>query len=406
MADRKNRRIVPILLIFMFGIVLISIQIIFRWRSATLDNAIKSPDSAGDLLRLRDLADRLAWYRPDDIDLVLRRAEFADRAGDSLAAAAILASVPDSSPAAARARYLEGLVHRNAFRLDDAEMAFRASIRIDPKMVDAHRQLVALYGVEHRGAEQVDALNAWIRSGFGVLEPLRLLGQSVVVIPPGTLDKSTDEGAILERALKTQPESRHIRPALARFYRNRGELAAAKHLLDDWLSKHPDDMDAGIEKLATFVDSGDDDEADRFAGTLDDSARGKSPFWLVLGDLKRNQQGWEDAARCYRKSISLDPRNPETYYRLAECLRSIGREEESALSLKTHSDIRKLAEAAAAVDTLRPNGPAIMAAARLCAESGRMFEARAWASEALRIDRNDAEARALLNRIEADHSTR
>lgn len=406
MTDRKNRRLLPILLLTMFGIALFSVQVFFRWRAAVIDDALRSSGPADEVARLRDLAERLAWYRPDDIDLVFRRAELADRAGDAAAAAAILSAVPDSDPQASRARYLEGLVHRNAYRLDDAERAFRASAKIDPKMVEAHRNLIGLLGVEHRRADQADALQAWIRSGFGVIEPLRLMGQSVVVIPPGTLDKTTDEGTILERALEAQPQSRHVRPALARFLRNRGESAEASKLLDEWLKDQHNDIAACIEKLATLVESGEDDAAQTFAATIHESTSEIAEYWLYLGDLKRNRKRWDEAADCYRKASSIDPRNPETYYRLAECLRSSGQKDESAHYLKKHADLRRLAEAAAAVDANRPTGSAILEAARLCADLGRTLEARAWVNEALRLDRDNAEARALLTRIESEMQAR
>lgn len=406
MADRKNRRLQPILLLTLFGIALFSVQVFFRWRVSVLENAISGTSPDDGLDRLRDLAERLAWYRPGDIDLVFRRAEFADRAGDAASAAAILSAVPDSDPQASRARYLEGLVHRNAYRLDDAERAFRASAKIDPKMVEAHRNLIGLLGVEHRGTDQAEALQAWIRTGFGAIEPLRLLGQSVVVIPPGTLDKTTDEGTILERALTAQPESRHLRPALARFLRNRGESDAASKLLDDWLSNHQDDIAARVEKLVTLVESGDDDAAETFASTIAEPSREIPEFWICMGDLNRNRKKWEEAADCYRKASSIDSRNPETYYRLAECLRSSGRLDESARYLKKHADLRRLAETAAAVDANRPDLSAIMQAARSCAELGRTFEARAWVNEALRLDRDHPEARALLTRIEAENQAR
>lgn len=399
MADRKNRRRTPILLLILFGFVVVSVQGFFLWRARDLDGAISQTSPSADLRHLRDLAERLAWYRPADVDLMFRRAEYADQAGDSESAAAILQGVPESSPLAARARYLEGLVHRNAYRLDSAEIAFREALRIDPRMLEANRALVGLLGVERRRADQFQALQAWVKSGFGTVEPLRLLGQSVAVIPPGTLDKSTDEGAILEKALKAQPESRHIRPALARFLRNRGESDRAIETLNSWLIRNPDDMPARIELFATYVESGEIDLAEKIAQEIGTAGADSPEYWMTSGDHQRNLGRWNDAAESYGKSISLDSRHPETYYRLAECLRASGKNTEAAEILKKHESIRKFAETVAAVDASRPTVPALMAAAKAAAELDRPFEARAWATEALRIDRDNSDARAIVSRI-------
>ncbi len=399
MTDRKNRWRTPILLLILFGLAAVSVQGFFVWRARDLAGSISRSSQETDLRQLRELAETLAWYRPDDIDLMFRRAEYADQAGDSAAAAEILRTVPDSAPQAARARYLEGLVHRNAFRLDSAEIAFRNALRLDSRMVEAHRAIVGLLGVERRRADQLQALQAWAKSGFGAIEPLRLLGQSVVVIPPGTLDKSTDEGAILEKALTAQPESRHIRPALARFLRNRGESEKATETLKDWLDRNPDDLPARIELFATLVESGEDVQAENLAREIGQPGAGSPEFWVIHGDLHRNQGRWSDAAECYRKAISLDPYHPETHYRLAESLRADGKSAEAAETLKKHEAIRKLAETVAAVDQTGPTVTTLLAAASATAALGRPFEARAWATEALRIERDNAEARAIVSRI-------
>ena len=399
MADRKNRWRTPILLLILFGFAAISVQVFFLWRARLLDGSISQTSPAADLRQLRDLAERLAWYRPGDVELMFRRAEFADQSGDPEAAAAILQGVPEASPQAARARYLEGLVHRNAYLLDSAEHAFREALRIDPRMLEANRALVALLGVERRRADQLRALQAWVKSGYGAIEPLRLLGQSVVVIPPGTLDKSTDEGAILEKGLKAQPESRHIRPALARFLRNRGDSSRAIETLVEWLSRNPDDIPAHIELFATYVESGEDDLAEKNLKAIGAAGADFPEYWMTLGDYHRNLGRWADAAESYRRAISLDPHHPETYYRLAECLRAEGKKAETAEMLKKHEALRMLAETVAAVDVSQPTVPAIIAAANATAALRRPFEARAWATEALRIERDNAEARAIVSRI-------
>ena len=65
-------------------------------------------------------------------------------------AIADLARVPDDHYMAAQARLLAGQVELRRDRLRFAEEAFRASVLIDPTLVQAHRELIYIYGLQLR----------------------------------------------------------------------------------------------------------------------------------------------------------------------------------------------------------------------------------------------------------------
>jgi tetratricopeptide (TPR) repeat protein len=288
---------------------------------------------------------------------------------------------------------------RELYQLDAAELAFKQALRADSQMLEARRSLVGLMGIERRETDQLSELWSWYQSGVSPIEPLRLIAQSVVVIPPGTLAKTIDEGMVLEKSVQAEPDSTHIRPALARYYRNRGEVDKALGLLDDWLKTHQEDVPEQIERLFCLVEAGDLDLASLVIAKAPEAWRKSANFWIASGDHQRNQSQWQEAVQAYEQALLIDSRQPETYYRLAECKRALGLGVESAKLLEKHASIRKLAELAAVVDPNTPGVTGMMAVANLCRTLNRDREARAWAMEVLRLDRNHSEARSLVDQV-------
>src|SRR5262249_5916091 len=63
-----------------------------------------------------------------------------------------LAHVPDSHRMAAQARLMAGQVELRRDRLRFAVEALRAAVRLDPRLVQAHRELIYIYGLQLRRA--------------------------------------------------------------------------------------------------------------------------------------------------------------------------------------------------------------------------------------------------------------
>ncbi len=352
-----------------------------------------------DLRLASQAAGKLAWYQPDDVELIFQRADLANRLGDQAKAAELLSEVPEGSPRAASARFSSGMILRELYRVGASELAFEDALRADQQMVEARRALVGLMGIERREAAQINQLWGWYKSGVMAVEPLRLLAQSVVVIPPGTLAKTIDEGMVLERAMEAEPDNPHTRPALARFYRNRGEVEKALRILNDWLKRHEGDLAAQIERLFCLVEAGDVELAQKLISSAPDSWRESANFWVASGDHFRNEGDWQNACQFYEKASLRNDRLPEIYYRMAECKRALGLSLESAQILEKHDRIRQLAEKAAAVDPKNPDVTGMMDVARLCRSLSRNQESVAWALEVLKLDRKHAEARAIVDQV-------
>src|SRR5579864_6032098 len=358
------------------------------WREASAAVAAARWDQAEQSLARR------AWYRPNDVEGLRLRALVALKRGDTAAALAWLAAVPEASPDDSFAHFTRGEILRELFRIGEAELEYRACLRLDPGYTEAHRQLIVILGVERRAAKQEDQLWALHDEGGRPLEALRMLAQAMPVIPPGALSKTADEGMVLEQCLAADPANRHVLPALAYFLRNRGEVDRAASLLAPWLDKHSEDSEALNEYLACLIDAGEVEAACPWFEGHSDSRIGR--FWRLRGEWLLMQGRRDDAVDSFRKTVSLDPRDPEARYRLGRALHADGRAAEAAEHMAWHERAQELKLLAASIADEAADTSQLVQAGRLCAEMGRTKEARGWYALVLRLDPNHSEARAAL----------
>src|SRR5205823_8892957 len=96
---------------------------------------------------------RLARRRePTPRDWLLR-AQLAVARSRTEAALADLARVPDHHYMAAQARLMAGQLELRRDRFRFAEEAFHAALRLDPGLIQAHRELIYIYGLQLRRPE-------------------------------------------------------------------------------------------------------------------------------------------------------------------------------------------------------------------------------------------------------------
>lgn len=368
-------------------------------RVAWLRAEAAAASSDRDWPRAERALERWAWYRPDDVEAIRLRVEAALQRGDRESAARLLAGVPETDPEAASAYLQRGVLLKQLYRVADAEAAFRATARLAPELPEPRRELVALYGITRRAPEQEKELWALHDRADRPVESLRLLAQSAIVIPPGALDRTTDEGDVLRRCLRADPAEPSVRPALARFHRLRGEPDEAARLLESWLRGHPDDPDARVEWLAGRIDAGDVDRPSSWFEAPPGSLSRRADYRQLRGDWLSQQGRHADALADYREAVRLAPRDLECRYRLALGLRGAGMEAESVKAFAYHHLMRDFASAAAGVTETSPAAAPVLAAARACLALGpdRAREAAGWFTLAARLDPSSAEARAGLD---------
>lgn len=338
--------------------------------------------------------DRYAWYRPADFVAQRLRSLAAARRGDLPSAVRALEPIPSSPTEAAWAHLTRGRLLKDLFRVREAEREFRSCLAITPAAVEARMNLIIILGVERRGREQQEQLWALHDQGGSPLEALRMLAPAMPVIPSGALSKMTDEGFVLQQCLAADPADPHIRPALAFFHRNRGELERALQLLRPWIEQHPDDGAAIEEYVACLLDSGDLTRVRTWLERLPSSA--SSRLWQLRAEWLQRDGKNEEAIAALGRAVQAEPNNPEARYRLGQALHAAGRTAQARQELAWHSQAQQLRQLVATIPEAPTEPFPLLAAARLCTGMKRGREARGWYGLVLRLDRNNPEARGAL----------
>jgi tetratricopeptide (TPR) repeat protein len=366
------------------------------WRAGRLWDQARASIDEGRWDEAGPLLDRLAWYRPDDPEVIRLRVRAALREGDVETAIRLLARVPDAAPDAAQAHLERARFLMQRFRLREAEADLRHALRLDPALLPARMHLITIYGAERRGKDFDRELWAMLSHGGETIDVLRLLAQSGPAIPKGTITATADEGVILRGCLEADRDDPHVRPALARFLRERGEIDAALALLAPWLRDHPEDLDSSNERLACLIDAGELETARPEFEAPTAAALKSARFQRLRGDWLSLAGRTGEALAAYREATRLAPQDAEILYRLGEALRVAGHVEEADAAFGSLERLNELKALVGTISDARPDPGDLVRAGRLCAELGRAREARAWLKEAIRVDPENAEARRRL----------
>ncbi|MFM7591127.1 MAG: tetratricopeptide repeat protein, partial [Isosphaeraceae bacterium] len=339
---------------------------------------------------------KLAWYEPRDLKLAITRAELARESGDSSHSAEILRDISSRVGDSISENFELGLKLKDFYLFDQALEHLEFGLGREPRNLSAHRAVVEILGIERRSAEQEIALWKWVKSGESPVEALRLLAQWQVVIPPGAIPKTSDEGETLSQQLAAEPDSADSTAALACFYRNRGELQKASEIVSKALKKKPDSLNLIAERLAGLLDSGEREVAGQQFAELGENVM-KSPELLWLrAEYYRINGNFSKAIEDYESGLKQGGRDPKIYFKMAECARLGEMKPDYKIYLNKYEKSRQLTYDAADVDSLNPEVGKMIKLAMTSMELGRTTEAKAWSKEVLRRDQANVEARKIL----------
>src|SRR5262245_27345541 len=120
------------------------------YRSAVLwrEAVAAAEDRAWD--RVESALARRAWYRPRDPVAIPLRVEAALHSGDRESAAGLLGAVPETSSLAESAHLWRGRIFKELYRPAEAIDELRACLRLNPRQVEAHRELIIVFGILRR----------------------------------------------------------------------------------------------------------------------------------------------------------------------------------------------------------------------------------------------------------------
>ncbi|WP_168221778.1 tetratricopeptide repeat protein [Aquisphaera giovannonii] len=335
------------------------------------------------LHRLRRLRDR----SPRDLML---EAQLALAEGRPEAAREALARIADGQPLAAQARLLEGRMSRQAKRLRDAEASFLRALRVDPRQVEARKELVYIYGIQLRRVE----VDAQFRA-LAALTPLSHRDLFAWALTHYTTWRP-EIAVELQGYIDADPSDRASRLALCEYLVDQpGREAQVEAVIAEM---PPDDPDALAVRIALALNKGDLERARALlAAAPEDHPR----IARMRGQLAMRRRDVDAAIRCFTAALTAEPYDRISPMELAQAFRLKGDE---AAAAKHLDRVRRLNEVFNLVMKIRSPEQAsrpsdLLAVARACESAGLLDEARGWYTLVIAASPLDAEAQQALARL-------
>jgi tetratricopeptide (TPR) repeat protein len=330
--------------------------------------------------------------QPTPPDRMLR-GQLAMAVGRPDEALAELARVPDDHDMAAQVRLLAGQFERRRDRFRFAEEALREAIHLDPKLVQAHRELIIIYGYQRRRSElanEFKALSSLMDLGFQDLFRWGLM-QSETWEPLGIV-------RVLERCVVADAGDRHSRLALSELMRGLGALDRAEEALSGLAPDTPEVIAAHV-RIA--LDRNDRGRAERL---LASGPPGDSLLARLRGRMALSRGDARTALRHYRIAYEAHPDVHEVLTGLITALRMLGDREALApfLDLAEKRDRLRLLILQASDKPGRDEPDLPLRLGDACADLHRNAEARGWYKFAIGENPLNSRAQRALFRLGAD----
>jgi tetratricopeptide (TPR) repeat protein len=248
--------------------------------------------------------------------------------GDLLGCARQLHEIPFWSPRKAEALLREGQSYFKIDRAKDAEAAWLNAMRVDPLhpiapdlLYDVCQELLKLYAIEDRWEDAYPVI--WTAYDHGspsdqpVLLAMRIRPELERVAPTETIE-------ILRRFVAAAPDDWEALRALARAEQALGNPTEAARLFQVCLEASPDNFRAWRDKLAMFLEDGDQDAFLALLEKPPKSAESEHETWMFRAIAGESGRDLQAAAKYFRKAIELNPFVSKYYYRLAMVEQRLG----------------------------------------------------------------------------------
>lgn len=340
---------------------------------------------------------RLTAARPPEPKDWLIRGQMEVARGRIDEAVAALANVPDSVIFAPTARLLAGQVELRRDRARFAEAALRDTIRLDPSLVQARRELIYILGMQLRRQELCDQFAAL--SEITTLQYENLFHWSLM---RSCLWEAGEVAQTLGRYLEADPDDRESRLALADNDRRLGLYEEAEEILSPLPA---DDVRALALRVMILMDRREEDRAEELLnqGPADDPELAR-----LRGREALARRDGPEALRYYRIAYDYDRTNRDAVFGLIHAYELSGQPEKAA-------PLRREAEALEAFNSLvqrmstldgRKDPAIVNQAISACTRAGLIPEARAWLNLAIARDPLDSAAQQALFRFNEQHPPR
>jgi tetratricopeptide (TPR) repeat protein len=266
------------------------------------------------------------------------------QSGDVTGAIAVLQKLAAAQPRSAAVQLELGLALGDARRGDEAVVALRHAVRLQPDLADAWRVLGDHLHAMGDGAGADQAYANHIRNSTRdprLLEPALALAEGRIAVAEPLLRRHlqqypTDVAAIrmlaevaariaryadaenlLERCLELAPGFKAARHNYALVLHRHNKPAAALAQIDDLLAAEPRNPSFSNLKAAVLARLGEYDEAIRLYDQLLREYPQQGKIWMSYGHALKTAGRQDECIAAYRKSIELEPRLGEAYWSLA-----------------------------------------------------------------------------------------
>jgi tetratricopeptide (TPR) repeat protein len=335
---------------------------------------------------------RLARLGPPVGDDALLRARVAIARGRIEEALDELARVPDDHPKAAEARFRAGQLELRRDHLRAAEAAFLQALRRYPRLVQARRELIYIYGMQLRGAE----LSAQFRA-LSAVTPLSFHEALVWSLAGSRTSDPAEAQRALRRFVQADGGDRWSRLALAESLRQLGRASEANEVL----ARLPaDDPDARAARARVALDQGDLAAVESLlaGGPADHPA-----LALLRGRMALHRRDGPAAVGHLRAALAAAPDDRDVQFSLGQALRLTGDRSAAEPLLRAARTQDALASlvARAATEAGRSDPKLWLRLGAACEAANRPGEAMAWYKLAFGQDPADPEVQSALRRLES-----
>jgi len=338
----------------------------------------------------QQLLSRLAAERPLTSEDIGLRAQVELALGRTDAAIHLLRGIPDTDPDAAHARLIAGQIENSRHRARSAEALFHESLRLDPKLGLANRELIFLYAMQARRAE----LNAQYRA-LAELEPM---DYDDVFLWTNSFENLWVNNTIkshLEEYLAADPDDRLSRCALTGVLVRAGQFEQAEAVLVPLPDSDPD-----VRVLRARIALGRMRLHD-VRSILDEGPADHVGLALLRGQFAVQMNDPITAASQFRVVLRLDPDNREALHGLSVVLNQLGDAKAASAAQEQADRWRHLTTLLQKSTTfnLRHDKILLRQVGEACEAVRQYPEARAWYRLALAQDPLDSTVQRSLFRL-------
>ena len=270
----------------------------------------------------------------------ISEAEFEDRIAAELSSGRLQDAIADARRAAAqypRSSAIQQMLGAGLFKngqKDEARVAFRRAIELDPKIPDNYYDLALLELSDNRLRDAAPLLEKYLTLRPDNAQAHLLLGRA-----EHNLNETIPAIAQFKKALELAPDLPLAHYHLGFAYQSQGDLKAALEEFKKEIEITPTFYDSYWLAGDIELDEGDlDGAAELFRRALALRSGGFEAHY-GLARVLMAQKKWAEAEAELQKAVAIQPNNIEAHYALARTYAARGKKDDAAREFKIVADL-------------------------------------------------------------------